>query len=163
MITKRKRPSRNDAVGARNLFRRSVECSTGPQTSTVAPSSSRRPLFSDGFLDEMTQPKTPSPQTVRTSQRNKFRAPIAWIRLSNLGNPPRRGKNVKRAVAMFLAFKKARRDLLSTIPSDRAAKRKAAFGSSHNSAKCRAAAGRLDILSANRVRFGDSIAASARQ
>ena len=72
----------NAAVGARNLFRRGVECSTGPQTSTVAPCSSRGPLFSDGVLDGMTQPKTPSPQTVRTSQRNKFRAPIAWIRLT---------------------------------------------------------------------------------
>ena len=69
-------------AGARNLFGRSVECSTGRQISTVAPCFSRRPLFSDGLLDEMTQPKTPSPQTVRISQRNKFRAPIAWIRLS---------------------------------------------------------------------------------
>ena len=41
--------SRNDAVGARNLLRRSVECSTGPQTSTVAPCSSRRSLFSGGL------------------------------------------------------------------------------------------------------------------
>ena len=55
---------------------------TRPQTSTVAPWSSRRPLFSDGVRDGMTPPKTPNPQIVRTSQRNKFRAPIAWIRLS---------------------------------------------------------------------------------
>src|SRR6185369_13148243 len=57
---------------------------TRPQTSTVAPWSSRRPLFSDGVRDGMTPPKTPNPQIVRTSQRNKFRAPIAWIRLSDL-------------------------------------------------------------------------------
>src|SRR6185369_16263489 len=41
-----------------------------------------QPIFSDGVLDGMMQLKTPSPPTVRTSQRNKFRAPIAWIRLS---------------------------------------------------------------------------------
>jgi hypothetical protein len=39
------------------------------------------------FLDGMMQPKTPSPQTVRTSQRNKFRAPIAWIWLRVCGRP----------------------------------------------------------------------------
>ena len=33
--------------------------------------------FSDGVLNGMTQLKILSLQTVRTSQRNKFRAPIA--------------------------------------------------------------------------------------